>query len=294
MLHLRVFKRVLETKTLHERWPVNKIIALLFWSTLSVCLHAQVTLGSTAATFAVLGGSTVTNTGSTVVVGNVGVSPGTSITGFPPGTVSSGSIHSADATAGQAQSDLTAAYNTAAGLPCPGGNVLTGTNLGGLTLAPGVYCFSSSAQLTGTLVLNGGGNPNAQFIFQIGTTLTTASGSLVSLINSAQAGNVFWALGTSGTLGTATAFTGNILALASITFNAGATLAGRALAGAAVTLSSNTIGIPGLPGSPTPGVPVTPPAATPIPSSLILVAIGMACAAMYQARERLLALLRGN
>jgi hypothetical protein len=276
---------------------VNKIIALLFWSTLSFCLNAQVTLGPTASTFAVLGGSAVTNTGSSVIVGNVGVSPLTSITGFPPGTVNNGSEYSAGAFAGQAQSDLTAAYNTAAGLPCPGGNVLTGTNLGGLTLAPGVYCFSSSAFLTGTLTLNGGGNPNAQFIFQIGTTITTASGSVVVLTNSAQAGNVFWALGTSATIGTATSFAGNILASASITLNTAATLAGRALAGAAVTLQSNTIGIPGLPGAPPVGVPITvppTPAPTPIPSSLILMAIGLACAGMYQARERLLGLLRGN
>jgi type VI secretion system secreted protein VgrG len=185
----------------------------------------------------------------------------------------------------------------ATGLPCPGGNVLTGMNLGGLTLAPGVYCFSSSAFLTGTLVLNGGGNPNAQFIFQIGTTITTASGSVVSLINSAQPANVFWALGTSATIGTATSFAGNILALASITFNTAATLAGRALAGAAVTLDSNAIGIPGLPGAPPVGVPITvptTPAPTPVPSSLILVGIGLACAGMYQARERLLGLLRGN
>ena len=276
---------------------MNKIIALLFCLTLSVCLKAQVTLGSTVSTFAVLGASTVTNTGSSVIVGNVGVSPGTSITGFPPGTVTSGTIYSAGATAGQAQADLTAAYNMAAGLACPGGNVLTGTNLGGLTLAPGVYCFASSAQLTGTLTLNGGGNPNAQFILQMGSTITTASGSVVSLINSAQAANVFWAVGSSATIGTATAFAGNIMAVASITLNTGATLAGRALAeNGAVTLASNTIGIPGLPGSPTPGVPipVPPPPSTPIPSSLILSAIGLSGAGMYQARERLLSLLKKN
>jgi len=185
----------------------------------------------------------------------------------------------------------------AAGLACPGGNVLTGTNLGGLTLAPGVYCFASSAQLTGTLTLNGGGNPNAQFILQMGSTITTASGSVVSLINSAQAANVFWAVGSSATIGTATAFAGNIMAVASITLNTGATLAGRALAeNGAVTLASNTIGIPGLPGSPTPGVPipVPPPPSTPIPSSLILSAIGLSGAGMYQARERLLSLLKKN
>ncbi len=211
---------------------MNKLIALLFWSTLSFCLNAQVTLGPTVSTFAVLAGSAVTNTGSTLVVGNVGVSPGTSITGFPPGLVSNGTLHSADATAGQAQIDLTAAYTTAMGLACPGGNVLTGMDLGSLApLPPGVYCFASSAQLTGTLTLNAGGNPNAEFIFQIGSTLTTASSSSVVLQNSANAGNVFWQVGSSATLGTATTFSGNILAQASITLNTGATLSGRAWPG---------------------------------------------------------------
>src|SRR5204862_3161397 len=139
--------------------------------------------------FAVLGGSTVTNTGASVITGNVGVSPGSSITGFPPGTVAGGSIHAADATAAQAQTDLTTAYNTAAGTPC--GVDLTGQNLGGLTLTPGVYCFTSSAGLTGTLTLNFQGNPNALFLFKIGSTLTTASGSSVLLTNSGSSCNVF-------------------------------------------------------------------------------------------------------
>jgi hypothetical protein len=276
------------TKTPDERWTVNRLIALLFCSMLSFCLNAQVTLGPTVSTFAVLAGSTVTNTGSTLVSGNVGVSPGTSVTGFPPGVVTNGTIYSAGATAAQAQVELTAAYNTAMGLPCPAGNVLTGTNLGTLTLAPGVYCFSSSAQLTGTLTLNAGGNQNGQFIFQIGSTLTTASSSAVVLQNLAQAGNVFWQVGSSATLGTATTFSGNILASASITLNTGATLAGRALASTgAVTLAGNTIAVPGLGSSNGP-----PP--VPAPSSLILVAIGLVCAGMYQARERLLALFKRN
>jgi hypothetical protein len=299
LCYIRAFgKPDSERRLGNERRAVKKLIALLSWSTLSFGGPSGVTLGPTVSTFAVLGGSTVTNTGSSVIVGNVGVSPGTSITGFPPGTVSSGNIFLAGATAGQAQSDLTTAFNTAMGLPCPGGNVLTGTDLGGLTLSPGVYCFSSSAQLTGTLILNGGGNANAQFIFQIFSTLTTATGSVVSLINSAQAANVFWEVGSSATIGTATAFAGNVMASASITLNTNATLAGRALASSgAVTLAGNAVGIPGLPGSPAPGVPVPvpqTPGPTPIPSSLILVAMGLACAGMYRARELLLSLLRGN
>src|SRR6185503_620505 len=141
---------------------------------------AQASLG-TAQSFAVLGGSTVTNTGPTVITGNLGVSPGSSVTGFPPGIVAGGSIHAADAAAAQAQSDLTTAYNTAAGTPC--GTDLTGQDLGGLTLTPGVYCFTSSAALTGTLTLNFQGNPNAAFLFKVGSTLTTASSSSVIMTN---------------------------------------------------------------------------------------------------------------
>ncbi|MEA2516978.1 MAG: hypothetical protein QOG16_816 [Actinomycetota bacterium] len=199
---------------------------------------APVGLG-TADSFAVLAGSTVTNTGPTVVNGDLGVSPGNSVTGFPPGTVN-GTVHSGDAVAAQAQSDLTAAYNDAAGRSCDVD--LTGTDLGGLTLTSGVYCFASSAQLTGTLTLDAQGDPSAVFIFQIGSTLTTASGSNVSLINGAQSCNVFWKVGSSATLGTNTRFKGSILALTSNTLNTNATVDGRTLArNGAVTLDSNTI-----------------------------------------------------
>jgi hypothetical protein len=145
----------------------------------------------TASNFAVLGGSAVTNTGSTVIAGDLGVWPNgavNAITGFPPGLVL-GTTHLGDAVAQQAQSDVTAAYDALAGLPCD--TDLTGQNLGGLTLTPGVYYFSSSAQLTGTLTLNALGNPAAVFVFQIGSTLTTASTSRVSLINMASRCNVF-------------------------------------------------------------------------------------------------------
>lgn len=200
---------------------------------------AQAPSLGTAASFGVLGGSTVTNTGPTVVIGDLGVSPGTAITGFPPGVVN-GTIHVNDAVAQQAQNDVTTAYNALAALPC--GTVLTGQDLGGLTLTPGVYCFATSAQLTGTLTLNAQGNPAAQFIFQIGSTLTTASNSRVMLINGGQSCNVYWQVGSSATIGTASAFAGNILALASITSTTGASVSGRLLArNGAVTLDSSSV-----------------------------------------------------
>jgi hypothetical protein len=219
---------------------------------------AQISLG-TAQSFAVLGGSTVTNTNTpTVVTGNLGVSPGSSVTGFPPGIVTGGSIHSADAVAAQAQSDLTAAYVAIGNTQCTVD--LTGQNLGGLTLTPGVYCFSSSAQLTGTLTLNAQGNPNALFIFKMGSTLTTASGSSVQVINPGSGSNcnVFWQVGSSATLGTGTSFLGNILALTSITLNTGANVTGRVLArNGAVTLDNNHVTVCG-PTSPCPVITVNP------------------------------------
>ncbi len=202
------------------------------------------TLGA-ADPFAVLAGSTVTNTGPTTIDGSVGVSPGTAITGFPPGIVTGGTINAGDSLAMQAQRDLTAAYNFAAGQSCS--NVLTGQDLGGLSLTPGVYCFGSSAQLTGMLTLNALNDPNGTFLFQIGSTLTTASGSSVVFANGGTGNNVFFQVGSSATLGTTTNFTGNILALSSITLNTGATInCGRALAqNGAVTLDTNNVSISG-------------------------------------------------
>ena len=193
-------------------------IYLAIFSTLGINAYGAaigVDLG-TAGAFAILAASTVANTGASVVKGNLGVWSGTSVAGFPPGLVI-GTIHSADAVSLQAQNDLTTAYNAAAGQPC--GLDLTGTDLGGLTLTSGVYCFASSAQLTGTLTLNAQGNPNAAFIFQIGSTLTTASNSSVVFTNGGRGGGVFYQVGSSATLGTDTAFAGNILALTSITLN---------------------------------------------------------------------------
>ncbi len=189
--------------------------------------------------FAVLGASTVTNTGASSLTGDLGLSPGTSVTGFPPGVLI-GTPHVADGVAGTAQTDLTAAYTNLAGQACT--QDLTGQDLGGKTLTPGVYCFSTSAQLTGTLTLNAQGNSAAIFIFKIGSTLTTASSSSVVVINAASLCNIFWQVGSSATLGTTTSFAGNILAQDSITLNTGANTTGRLLARTgAVTLDTNSV-----------------------------------------------------
>jgi hypothetical protein len=200
---------------------------------------AAINLG-TAKPFVVLGGSAVTNTGPSVLNGALGVSPSAALTGFGLPAVVNGATHVRNGVAANAQSDLTTAYNVAAAEPA---GSLTGRDLGNVgPLVPGAYSFSSSAQLTGALVLDGKGDPNAQFVFKIGSTLTTASGSSVRLVNGASPCNVFWQVGSSATLGTATAFAGNVMALTSITMTTGATLQGRALArNGAVTLDSNVI-----------------------------------------------------
>jgi hypothetical protein len=224
----------------------------------------------TAQSYAVLGGSTVTNTGPSVINGDLGVSPGSAVTGFPPGIVTNGALHAADAVALQAQNDLTTAYNNLAGQGCT--TDLTGQNLGGMTLTPGVYCFSTSAQLTGTLTLNALGNANSVFIFKIGSTLTTASNATVSVINGGPACNVFWQIGSSATLGTGTTFAGNILALTSITLNTGARISGRALArNGAVTLDTNNVDRFACAGAP-----ATCPTITLAPATLPSAAVGLA------------------
>ena len=219
------------------------LIIFLVTPTTVFAAEPTVNLGTTAS-FAVLAGTTITNTGPTTiggsVGGNIGVSPETSVTGFPPGTESDGTIYIADATALQAQVDLVTAYNDAASRAVTAD--LTGQDLGGLTLTTGVYSFSSSAQLTGTLTLDGQGDPEAVFIFQISSTLTTASSSVVSLVNGARFCRVFWQVGSSATLGTNTAFVGHIFALTSIAAQTGTTVQGQLLArNGAVTLDSNTI-----------------------------------------------------
>jgi hypothetical protein len=226
---------------------------------------AQSAVGlGTATPYAVLAGTTVTNTGPTVISGAVGVAPGTAVVGFPPGLVSNGSIHNADAQALQAQDDLTTAYNDAAGR----GPVVdqTGQDLGGQTLTPGVYAASSSMGLTGTVTLDGLGDPAAVFIFQAGSTLLTASSSRVVLTGAAQPCNVFWQVGSSATIGTATAFVGTVMALASITLQTGATVQGRMLArNGQVSLDTNVITRPTC--ATTPPVTTPSPTATATPSS---------------------------
>lgn len=180
----------------------------------------------TATSYSVLAGTTVTNTGLTTLQGDLGVSPGSAITGFPPG-VSTGAVHAADAVALQAQSDVITAYNNAAGQPL---NTSVSGDLVGLTLTEGVYNSTSSLALSGRLTLDGQGNPNSVFVFQAASTLITASASSIVLINGARACNVFWQVGSSATLGTASHFKGTILALTSITVQTGTTVEGRALA----------------------------------------------------------------
>ncbi|WP_440098603.1 ice-binding family protein [Streptosporangium sp. H16] len=193
----------------------------------------------TAGAFAVLAGSTVTNTGATVVTGDLGLSPGTAVTGFPPGTVN-GAIHAADAVAAQAKVDLVAAYDDAASRT-PAATV--GTELGGTTVTPGVYTSAAGTfGITGTLTLDAQGDSGAVFVFQAASTLITASASTVVLTGGAQARNVFWQVGSSATLGTGSSLAGNVLALTSITVTTGVSVNGRVLArDGAVTLDTNTI-----------------------------------------------------
>lgn len=194
--------------------------------------HAGILLSADG--FAVLGASTVTNTGNTVLNGDLGVYPGTAITGFGPGIVN-GSTYAGGAVSQQAQIDALAGYVFLENEVSI--EDLSGQDLGGLTLTAGVRNFTTSAALTGTLTLDGGGDSNARFVFQIGSTFTSASNAVVLLINGAQAGNVFWQVGSSATLGTNTSFSGSILADQSITMNTGADLSGRAIAlNGAVTL----------------------------------------------------------
>jgi ice-binding like protein len=191
-----------------------------------------------AAPNGIMAGTAVTCVNGGTINADVSVSPGNTVTGFGP-CVITGVQHLGDATAAQAQIDLTKAYNTLAGLPCPPANAIV-ANLGGTTKAAGVYCTASGIGVTGVLTLDGGGNPNATFVFQAGSTLTTAGD--VVLINGAQAKNVYWQVGTSATIGTASHWQGNILAHTSITLVDNATLHGRALArDGAVSLGSNNV-----------------------------------------------------
>jgi len=197
----------------------------------------SVSLG-TADSFAVLAGSGITNTGPTTIIGNIGTFPTVTQTSFAS-IVLTGTNHVGDGVTQGAKTDLVTAYNDAAG---QASTTAISSDLGGQTLAPGVYNSGSSIGLTGTVTLDGGGNPNAVFIFQAGSTLTTASDSHVNLINNAQACNVFWQIGSSATIGTNSDFKGNIIAFSSITDNGGSTFSGRLLArNASVTLNNSSV-----------------------------------------------------
>ena len=248
------------------RWIGPPVLGLLAAAALASAAQAQTVGMGTAGSYAVLAGSEVTNTGATVVNGNLGVSPGLAVSGFPPGIVN-GTIYAGAAAAG-AKADLILAYDDAAGRACD--EDLSTQDLGGMSLTSGVYCFSSTAGLTGTVTLDGQGNANSVFIFQVGSSLTAASGSRVRLINGAQACNVFWQIGITATLGTTTTFRGTVMALTSITAATGATVQGRLLSrNAETTLQTNTITrsacdtaapttrIGGAPGDGVPGNPVS-------------------------------------
>jgi Ice-binding-like/VPDSG-CTERM motif len=229
-----------------KRIPVGFLLAAAMMSPYHKAGATPVLLG-TANNFAVLAGSAISTTGTSVINGgNVGEYPGTSVglglSITPPFTTDIGNM-----VAHTAQNDLSTAFGVAAGEPVT--QTLTGTDLGGLTLTPGVYFFATSAQLTGQLTLNDENNPDAQFVFQIGSTLTTASGSSVVTINAGGSTtpgiSVFWQVGSSATLGTSTSFEGNILAYTSISDTGGSTVDGRLLAeNGAVSLDDTTINAP--------------------------------------------------
>jgi hypothetical protein len=206
-------------------------------------VQEAISFGTAASTLAILAGEEITNTGETIINGDLGLSPGTSVGGFPPGIIN-GTIHINDDIANQAQIDLTAAYNDAAGRTATDIVTLSG-NIGGLTLTPGLYKSTSSLAISsGDLTFDAKGNANAVFIIQIASTLTTTSGRLVILTGGALASNIYWQVGSSATFGTTSVFKGNVMAMESITFNTGATLDGSALARVgSIVLDGNTISL---------------------------------------------------
>jgi Ice-binding-like len=213
-----------------KRGLAGIILALALALAVPVAAQAAPVNLATVSPFVALAGTTVTNTGPSVLNGDLGVAPGTALTGFGLPAVVNGAIHENDAVAAQAQSDLTNAYNVAAGQPVAPADDLSGTNLGNRTLTAGAYRYTSEALLNGPLTLDAQGDPNAQFVFLIGEALITGSASSVVLINGASPCNVYWQVGSSATLGTTTAFEGNLMALTSISLDNGATVIGRMLA----------------------------------------------------------------
>lgn len=234
-------------------------------------VHADV-LGS-ADSFGVLGGSTVTNTGPSVVDQNLGVAPGTAITGFPPGSVL-GTVYDDNAVASQAEADALTGYNSLASMALT--QTLTGQDLGGLTLDSGVYFFATTAQMTGQLTLDFQDMNNETIVFQIGSGLTTATGSSVLVINPGTDDQVYWQVGSSATLGTATDFYGSIIADASVMLNTGATITcGRAIGlNGAVTMETNTVDT----GSCATGTVTPPPPPVPEPATISLIGTGLIAA----------------
>jgi hypothetical protein len=233
------------SKTVFSRWTrfLGAVMAALMLPAVALALpQAPVVLGADSS-FAILAGDSVTSSGATAIVGDIGVSPGTAMKGTP--TVY-GTMHAGDGAATQAQLDLTAAYNEVAGRTV--GAVSKAGDLGGQTLAPGLYTSTSSLTISsGNLTLDAEGDSNAVFIFQMTSTLTADSGRRVILINSAKANNIFWQVGSSAMLDTASVFKGTIMAMDSITLAAGATLDGRALARTGVvTFDGNTVTSPPL------------------------------------------------
>lgn len=207
-------------------------------ATVTVATAASPSILGSAAPNGVMAGTAFTCVTNGTINADIAISPGSTVTGFPP-CVITGVQHLADAVAAQAQLDLTTAYNDLAGRPCPPANVIT-TDIGGTTKAAGVYCSSTTIGVTGDLTLDGGGDPNATFVFQAGSGLTTAGN--VILINGAQAKNVYWQVGSSATIGTGSQWKGNIVALTSITLVDNANLIGRALArNGAVSLGTNNV-----------------------------------------------------
>lgn len=238
--------------TLHSRTSPRRAGAMSVFAAATAVTMVLAGVGSaqaatspglgTAGSFAVLAGAGITNTGPTTITGDIGTFPTADITGEGSMTINGANHAGNDVTQG-AKPALVTAYNAAAG---QGPTLPISADLGGQLLVPGVYNSASSIGLTGALTLDGQGDADAVFIFQAGSTLTTASSSVVNLINGAQECNVFWQIGSSATLGTSSVFRGTLIALEDITLTTGATVVGRMLArDGAVTLDSNTISRPG-------------------------------------------------